>query len=447
VNTAASFPSTSYARAKDGTHLAYQVFGDGPLDLVLVWGGISHIELMWEDHNLARIFRRLASFSRVIQFDRRGIGLSDRAAANATLEERMEDVAAVMDAARSERAAIFGESEGGPMSALFAATYPERTTALILYGPLVRMIGDSGFPWAPTREVFEQAMDTTVEQWGSEEGIWAWAPSVGDDPNARLFFARFARQSASPGAFRHQMLMNAEIDVRPILPVITVPTLVVHRGRDQVVNVGQGRYAAEHIPGARYVELDGEDHLLIGGDPDALVDEVEEFLTGVRQSREIDRVLATVLFTDIVGSTQLAAELGDRAWRRKLDEHDDVTRRELRRFNGREVKATGDGILATFDGPARAVRCASAIGEATKRIGLDVRAGLHTGECEVRGTDLGGLAVHIAARVGALAGAGEVLVSSTVKDLVVGAGIGFVERGTHSLKGVPGEWRLFAAQA
>jgi len=349
-----------------------------------------------------------------------------------------------MDAVGTERAALFGESEGGPMCSLFAATYPERTTALVLYGPVVCFISDESFPWAPTMEVLKQFLDMSLEGWGKGDGIDLWAPSLSDDPAARRFYARFNRLSASPGAFRDQMLMNTEIDVRSVLPMINVPTLVLHRRDDQVINVHQGRYVAEHVPGARYVELEGTDHFLIGGDPDALADEVEEFLTGVRRSREVDRVLATVLFTDIVGSTRQAAELGDQRWRRLLDQHDAVMRHELDRFKGHEINTTGDGFLASFDGPARAIRCALALTAAAPPLGIEIRAGLHTGECEVRDHDLGGLAVHIAARIGALARPSEVLVSSTVRDLVAGSGISFSDRDTHVLKGLPEAWRLFA---
>jgi pimeloyl-ACP methyl ester carboxylesterase len=438
-------PRIRYAPAADGTHLAYQVFGDGPLDLVVVWGTMSHIELMWENAKFARIFRRLGSFSRVIQFDRRGVGLSDRPPGLSTLEERMEDVRTVMDAAGCERAAVFGESEGGPLCALFAATYPERTRALILYGALVRLVADEQFPWAASNDDVDELVQGAIESWGAEDQIAFWAPSMADDPAARQFFARFTRLSSSPGSFKQQFLLNTELDIRPILPSVGVPTLVLHRRDDLVVDVGQARFLAEHIPGARLVEIEGTDHFLIGGDPEPFVDAIEEFLTGARASIETDRVLATIAFTDIVGSTQLAADLGDRKWRSLLDEHDALVRQELQRFNGRAVNTTGDGVLAAFDGPARAIRCAQSITRAVAGLGIDVRAGLHTGECEIRGDDLGGLAVHIASRIGGLAQPREVLVSSTVKDLVAGSGITFAERGSHVLKGVPEEWRLFAA--
>ena len=437
-------PTTRYAEAADGTSLAYQVFGDGPRDLVLVWGAFSHIELLWENANVARILGRLASFCRVVHFDRRGVGMSDRPPGVSTLETRMEDVRAVMDSAGCERATHFGESEGGPMSILFAATYPERTNGLVLYGPLLRLIRDDDFPWALEIGDITQFADTLLADWGSEDTIGFWAPSLVDDPAARRFFSRLVRQSSSPGAARQLILTNAETDVRSILPAVTVPTLVLHRRDDLAVPVGQGRFAAEHILDARYVELDGADHLLMAGDPDVLVDEIEEFLTGMRGRHDADRVLATVMFTDIVASTRRLAEIGDRRWRSLLDQHDTVVRHQLARFSGRELNTTGDGLISAFDGPARAIRCAQAITEAVRSLGIEARVGLHTGECEVRGEELAGLAVHIAARVCELAASGEVLVSSTVKDLVAGSGIAFSERGTHALKGVPDEWRLFA---
>ena len=438
-------PPVRYAKTADGIQLAYQAFGEGPRDLVLVWGGISHIELLWDDPTLDRIFRRLASFSRVIQFDRRGTGMSDRPPGPASLEDRMEDVRTVLDAVGSDKAVVLGESEGGPMCCLFSATYPERTTALILYGPVIRMVGDKGFPWAPAREVFDEVLETTALAWGSPDLIWGWAPSVGDDPRARQFFSRFMRLSSSPGAYVDQMRTNADIDVRSVLPLIGVPTLILHRSGDTAINVGQGRYAARRIPGARYAELPGDDHLLIAGDPDPLLDEIEEFLTGVRGGRDLDRVLATIVFTDIVDSTRRAAELGDRRWRELLDRHDTLLRRLLPHFSGREVNTTGDGMLARFDGPARAVGWARAALEATRELDIELRAGVHLGECELRGRDLAGVAVHVAARIGALAHPGEVLVSQTVHDLVAGSGIVLDARGTHELRGTGGWWALYAA--
>ena len=431
-------PETHYARSGD-VHIAYQVVGDGPLDLVLVPGFISHVEGWWEEPLCARFVERLASFSRLILFDKRGTGLSDREFGVPTLEQRMDDVRAVQAAAGSERAAVLGISEGGPMSVLFAATYPERTAALVLYGTFAEFRS-----WVPTREALEGILGYMDRDWGTGRSLPHFAPSLAAEPRFRRWWARHERGGASPGAAMALMRMNSEIDVRHVLPAIRVPTLILHRTGDVTVDVEAGRYQAAHIHGARYVELPGTDHLPFVGDSEAILAEIEEFLTGVRPVAEPDRVLATVLFTDIVDSTRRAAALGDRRWRELLEAHHSATRRELGRHRGREVKSLGDGFLAAFDGPARAVRCAEAIAVAMRPLGLEVRAGLHTGECEVMGEDLGGLAVHIAARVAAQAGPGEVLVSSTVKDLVAGSGLQFEDRGTRALKGIPDEWRLFA---
>jgi class 3 adenylate cyclase len=441
-------PQTRYAKS-GAVHIAYQVVGDAPLDLLLVNGGMTHLEYCWEFPAYAHWARRLASFSRLILFDKRGTGLSDRISGAATLEERMDDVRAVLDAVGSDRAALVGVSEGGPMSALFAATHPTRTSALVLYGSLAKFSADDGYPWGWPPEMFEQLLAGAVACWGQVDSpmLSFLAPSLAGDARFRELWARFERQAASPGAVAALMRMNAEIDIRHVLPAIRVPTLVVHRAGDTAVAAGQGRYLAEHIPAAKYVELPGTDHLPIAGNFDAILDTIEEFLTGARQVEEPDRVLATVLFTDIVGSTERAAELGDRRWLALLDEHHAIVRRELARFRGREVKTTGDGFLATFDGPARAVHCGRSIVEEIQRLGLKVRAGLHTGECEMVGDDVRGIAVHTAARVAEAAASGEVLVSSTVKDIVAGAGICFVERGTRALRGVPGRWRLFAVNA
>jgi len=420
-------------------HIAYQVIGDGPIDLVLVPGFISHVEGWWEEPLCARFLERLAGFSRLILFDKRGTGLSDREFGVPTLEQRMDDVRAVMAAADSARAAVLGISEGGAMSALFAATYPERTAALVLYGTFAEFRS-----WVPTREHLERMLRAMDEEWGTGNSLPHFAPSLAGEPRFRRWWARFERSGASPGAVMALMRMNSEIDVRHVLPAIRVPTLVLHRTDDVTVDVEAGRYQAAHIPGATYVELPGVDHLAFAGDAEPVLAEIEEFLTGVRPVAEPDRVLATVLFTDIVDSTKRAAALGDRHWREVLEAHHAATRRELGRHRGREVKTLGDGFLAAFDGPARAVRCAEAIAAAVRPLGINVRAGLHTGECEVMGDDLGGLAVHIAARVAAQAGPGEVLVSSTVKDLVAGSGLRFDDRGPRALKGIPDEWRLFA---
>jgi class 3 adenylate cyclase/pimeloyl-ACP methyl ester carboxylesterase len=441
-------PETRYARSGD-LSIAYQVLGDGPLDLVLVPGWVSHLDYAQEYPRVAEFARRLASFSRLICFDKRGTGLSDRIPGVATLEERMDDVRAVLDTIGSRRAALLGVSEGGPMSVLFAATYPERTSALVLYGTMAKFTASADYPLGFPSEFLGQLVEAMIARWGRPDSpvITFLAPSLAGDERFREFWARFERAAASPGAFAALMRMNAEIDVRHVLPTIRVPTLVLHREGDSAVNVDQGRYIAERIPGAKYVELPGVDHLPMAGDFDAMVDEVEEFLTGVRHAPESDRVLATVLFTDIVGATERAAELGDHAWRALLEEHHAAVRREIARFRGREVKTIGDGFLVTFDGPARAIRCARAAREAVARLGLEMRAGLHTGECERMGDDVGGIAVHIGARVAASAQPGEVLVSSTVKDLVAGSGLRFGERGIRALKGVPGDWRLYAVEA
>lgn len=436
-------PETKYARSGD-VNIAYQVVGEGPRDLVFVPGWVSNIELLWEQPDAASFLQRLASFSRLILFDKRGTGLSDRVTDMPNLETRMDDVRAVMDAARSTRAALLGYSEGGPMSCLFAATYPERTTALIMLESFARRTWAPDHPYGPTREELDTYIASLAQTWGGTSALEIRAPSVAADPRFRDWFGRYLRMSASPGAAQALMRMNAEIDVRDVLSAIRVPTLVVHRSGDRAIPVEMGRYLGERIPGAKFVELPGPDHLAWVGNADAIIDEIEEFLTGVRRGIEADRVLATVLFTDIVDATKKATELGDRRWRELLEAHHAAVRGELARFRGREIDTAGDGFLATFDGPARGVRTACAISDAVHELGIDVRAGLHTGECEVMGPKLGGIAVHIGARIAALAKAGEVLVSNTVKDLVAGSGLRFEDRGTHALKGVPGEWHLFA---
>jgi pimeloyl-ACP methyl ester carboxylesterase len=436
-------PETRYAKSGD-VHIAYQVVGDGPLDLVLIPGFVSHLEYEWEEPSRARFLHRLASFSRLIRFDKRGTGLSDRVAAMPTLEQRMDDVRAVMEAVGSERAALFGYSEGGPMGILFAATYPERTTALIIYGSYPKRLWAPDYPWGRAQEEWGAVLEAMERDWGGPAAITTYAPSVAGDELFKRWWATYLRLAASPEAAVAIQRMNMQIDVRHVLASIGVPTLILHRTGDRLTKVEQGRYMAGQIAGAKYVELSGIDHVHHVGDADAILDEIEEFLTGVRHVAEPDRVLATVLFTDIVGSTELAAAVGDRRWREVLDAHHAAVRRELTRYRGREVHTAGDGFLATFDGPARAARCAVAITQAVRPLGLEVRAGVHTGEVELMGDDIGGIAVHTGARVAAEAGPGEVLVSSTVKDLVAGSGIAFEERGAHVLKGVPGEWRLYA---
>ncbi len=395
---------------------------------------------------MVRFLERLASFSRLILFDKRGTGLSDRISDMPSLEVRMDDVRAVMDAAGSKQAALLGYSEGGPMCMLFAATYPDRANALVMMGsyPSLKLGPDS--PWGRTPEMQEQFIRAMETQWGGPVGIEARAPSMADDERFRQWWGRWLRMSASPAAAASVIRMSYEIDVRHLLPLIRVPTLLLHSVGDKAIAVSGSRYMAERIPGARYIELPGADHVPWLSDGDTIVDEIEGFLTGVRGRVEPDRVLATVLFTDVVGSTEKAAALGDRRWHDLLDSHNSAVRRELGRFRGREVETAGDGFLATFDGPARAVRCARAISEAVRPLGLETRAGLHTGECEVMGNGIGGIAVHIGARIAACAGASEVLVSSTVKDLVAGSGLSFRDFGVHALKGVPGEWRLFAVE-
>lgn len=437
----ATTPRTQYTKS-GGLHIAYQVTGGGPLDLIVVPGFVSHLEYQWEHPWSARFFERLGSFSRLIRFDKRGTGLSDRVGGIPTLEQRMDDVRAVMDAVGSQRAALFGVSEGGPMSLLFAATYPTRISALVLYGGYARRSWAPDHPWGHTEEEWRAMIDSIEEGWG--QGSDGRAPSASRDESYRQWWATYQRLAASPGAAVAVMQMNKEIDVRSVLSAIRVPTLVAHRTGDRVIRVEQGRFLAEHVPGARLVELAGVDHAPWAGNMDAILDEVEEFLTGARHAPETDRVLATVLFTDIVGSTERAAALGDRKWRDLLDGYYALARRELARFRGREVDTAGDGFFASFDGPARGIRCGAAIAAGVRPLGIDVRAGLHTGECEVIGEKVGGIAVHIGARVAGLAQPGEVLVSNTVKDLVAGSGIRFEERGAHILKGVPGEWRLFA---
>jgi pimeloyl-ACP methyl ester carboxylesterase len=435
-------PETRYAKSGD-LRIAYQVVGDGPVDLVFVPGFVLNIELVWERPEWANFFSRLAGFSRLILFDKRGTGLSDRIAGIANLEDRMDDVRAVMDAGGSKRAALFGISEGGPMCLLFAATYPHRVEGLVLYGSYAR------HPLLTSEAVLKERIEVIDRAWGTGEySLGRLTPGMSGDDEVRRFMARWERLSASPSATIAVLRMAAETDARHIPPTIRVPTLVLHRAEDSLLPVQCGRDLARAIPGAEYVELPGNNHVpLFEPDiVDRIVGEVEEFLTGSRSETEIDRVLATVMFTDIVESTKRAAELGDRQWRSLLDRHDETVRQQLVRFRGKEVKSLGDGFLATFDGPARAVRCASAIAETVRPLGITVRSGLHTGEIELKPYDIGGIAVHIAARVAHLGGSG-VLVSRTVKDLVAGSGIKFEDFGVHTLKGIPEAWQVFRAVA
>jgi class 3 adenylate cyclase len=435
-------PETKYTKSGD-THIAYQVSGDGPFDLVFVPGFVSHLEAQWEDPDSATMLRRLSGFSRLIRFDKRGTGLSDRGPIP-TLEQRMDDVRAVMDAVGSERAALLGISEGGPMSLLFAATYPSRTRSLVLYGSYARRAWAPDHPVGRTTSDMEKLFGVMEREWGGPVGIETWAPSRVGDERYKRWWSNYLRQAASPGAAISVMRMNMEIDVRHVLSSIRVPTLILHRTGDRLTPVGQGRYLASKVPGAMYVELPGDDHSPFAGDMARLIDEVEEFLTGVRAGAEDNRILATVMFTDIVGATERAVAAGDSRWRDLLAQHHAAVRRELARFRGREIDTAGDGFLATFDGPARAVRCAARVVDAVTPLGLQIRAGLHTGECEMLGDKVSGIAVHVGARVAGLAGASEVLVSSTVKDLVAGSGLRFEPRGIQTLKGVPGDWPIFA---
>lgn len=417
--------------------------GDGPRDLVFVPGWISNVEVFWEEPTVARFFEQLASFSRLILFDKRGTGLSDRVTDMPNLETRMDDIRAVLDAVGSERAVLTGASEGGPLCALFAATYPDRTSALIALGSYARLRPAPEYPAVRSPAANQAWLEQSERHWGGPIRLDLRGPSIAGDPRMQQWWARFLRLSASPAGAAALIRMNYEIDIRHLLPVIRVPTLVVHSVGDQAIPVAAGRYLAQHIRGAKYVELPGVDHLPWGQDGPAITAAIEEFLTGSRQG-EVDRVLATVLFTDIVDAIRTAVEIGDRRWRELLERHHAMVRDHLGRFRGREIDTAGDGFLAAFDGPARAVRAATAIAFDVKKLGVDIRAGVHTGECETMGEKLSGIAVHVGARVAALAGPGEVLVSNTVKDLVAGSGLRFRERGAHQLKGVPGEWHLYS---
>jgi pimeloyl-ACP methyl ester carboxylesterase len=437
-------PEIRYARSGD-VHIAYYAVGQGPLDVVFVHGALTNLKVLREEPGIRRFYERLASFSRLIMFDKRGMGLSDHVSVG-SLEERMDDIRAVMDAVRSERAALIGMSEGGPLSMLFSATYPERTEALLLVGAEVKEEETADWPWGEaTRESFDAAIETLPERWGtSGENVMRFIPSAGNDPRLQDWWRRLMVESASPGTAIAFMRMAFEIDVRDIVGSVRVPTLILHRRGDKICHVENARYLAKHIPGARYLELEGDDHIPWGQNGDEIAAEIQEFLTGARESPAPDRVLATILFTDVVGSTARAAAVGDRRWSGLLETHHAAVRRELARFRGREIDTAGDGFLASFDGPARAIRCASAAIDSVRGLGLEIRAGVHTGECEVVGEKLGGIAVHIGARVAAKASAGEILVSGTVKDLVAGSGIAFEDRGVAELKGVPGSWPLYA---
>jgi class 3 adenylate cyclase len=441
-----ALPETRYARAGDAT-IAYQVIGDGPVDLLLVPGFLSHVEWSWELPASARFLRRLASFSRLIVFDKRGTGMSDPVDGIPPPEERAEDIAAVLDAAGSERAALLGVFDGAALAMVYAAQQPDRVSSLALYAGLAKFTQGDGYElgWSPA--AIQLYLSATEEGWGSSEGAALLAPSLADDAVYKGWFARLLRLGASPGRAVSLMRMNTELDVRDRLAALQAPTLVLHRTGDGFVDGGHSRYLADHIPDARLVELSGDDHWPFAGNAEALLGEVEEHVTGARRTLgEPERVLTTLLFTDIVGSTEQVTRLGDRRWKELLEHHNAVVRRELERHRGRELNTTGDGFFATFDSPTLAIRCAAAARDAVRQLGLELRAGIHSGECEVHGQDLRGIAVHVGARVAAAAGAGEILVSSTVSELVAGSDIRFTERGRFALKGVERERELFAAE-
>ncbi len=443
-----SLPETRYARSGE-VNIAYQVVGDGPFDLVFVPGYVTHLELAWRLPHFGQSLTDLASFSRLIKFDKRGTGMSDPVSGAPTLETRMDDVRAVMDAVGSRRAALFGLSEGASMSILFAATYPERTAALVLRSPFARTLWAPDYPWGRTEEEYEREIERQLRIYGHREQARETVRGLGRwDAEELEAFVDYLRFSASPGMLEALLRMNKEIDIRHVLPAVRVPTLILHGEKDELVPPAAARYLGDQIPGSRYVELEGVGHLALGGAADRINVETGRFLTdlwdsGGWEESEPDRMLATVLFTDIADATGKALELGDRAWRELLERHHAMVRRELSRFRGREIDTAGDGFFAAFDGPARAIRCACTIVERVRELGIAVRAGLHTGECEVANGKVAGIAVHTGARVASTARGGEVVVSSTVKDLVAGSGIAFEDRGVHELKGIPGEWRLF----
>ena len=440
-------PETRYAKSGN-VHIAYQIIGDGPMDLVLIPEWFSHIEAAWDIAPLARTLRRLGSFSRLITFDKGGSGLSDPVPLTElpSLEVWIEEVQAVMDAAGSERAALLGDGGGGPMAVMFAATHPERVTGLVLVNSFARLARSPDYPDGLPTEVLERFPGWLKSSWGSGRTLQVAAPSAPMQGPVYDAYTRLERVSASPGTVEAIMSMVLGLDVRPVLPTISAPTLVIHRSGNDYIRREHGRYLAEHIPTAKYVELPGRDHHYFFGDADALLDEVQEFLTGVRAPTDPDRVLATILFTDVVSSTGRTAQLGDRQWRDVLAGLDALLHRQVERFRGTLVKGTGDGALAMFDGPARAIQCAHSINESVRSLDIEVRSGLHTGELELLDDDVGGFAVNLAARVVEQAAPGEVLVSRTVVDLVKGSGLAFEDRGLHALKGVPGEWGLYSVE-
>jgi pimeloyl-ACP methyl ester carboxylesterase len=436
-------PRTHYTKSGN-VSIAYHVSGDGPIDLVYAQGWITHLEYAWENPDYARFLMRLAMFSRFIRFDRRGMGLSDRDVDSLTLEERVDDVRAVMDAVGSEKAALLGVSEGGYMSVMFAATHPERTAALILCGCYAKGGWAPDYPWGKTHEQHEEWVAALERDWGGPFELEQAAPSMVKDEAARSWFGAYLRYSASLTAAKALSYQDHAVDIRDVLSAVRVPTLVLHRTGDRWYPLAESQYLADHIPGAKLIELPGEDHIPWWGDQERLVGEIQTFLTGARVIPSMDRVLLTVLVTDIVGSTEKAAAMGDLKWKGLLQSHDAAVRRELKNFDGQEINTTGDGFVLAFTGPSRAIQCAQAIRQELESLGLRMRAGLHTGECERRGSNLSGLAVNLASRICGKASPSNILVSSTVKDLVVGSGIAFSDEGRQSLKGIPGEWPLFS---
>ena len=433
-----------YTTSADGTGIAWRRLGEGDVEVVWLGGFVGHLEVMLEQPLVRRFFERLGAFATVVAYDKRGQGLSDRPDRPATMEEHADDLLAVMDAAELERPTLIGVSEGGPAAIVFGAAHPDRVGKLVLYGTYARLLADADYPDGATLERLDRMRETALDRWGDPVALRGFAPSMADDRAFGEWWARLLRLGVSRAGIRHIVDTWEQLDVRAALPSIRVPTLVMCRSTDRMTPFAWSQYLAEHIDGARLVDLGAGDHVFFTGDTESLLRELHEFLTGTPGGPVPEDVLATVVFTDIVGSTERAAALGDTEWHRVLERHDDLVRAELARWRGREVKQLGDGFLAAFEGPARAIRCAQAITEGVRRFGLEIRAGVHTGECERRGDDLAGMAVHIGARVGAAADAGEILVSGTVRDLVVGSGIAFADRGTHELKGVPGEWRLYA---
>jgi pimeloyl-ACP methyl ester carboxylesterase/class 3 adenylate cyclase len=441
-------PDTRYAKCSvDGIacHIAYQTLGGGDRDIVFMSAWFSHVDGRWEEPRFAAMLRRIASMGRLIVFDRRGSGASDPLPmATPSWEDWADDILAVMDAAGSKRATLIGVGDSGPLAILVAATYPDRVSSLVLINTGARLTRGDDYPWGLSREEVDRFLQRTRESWGTGGVVDVFSPSAAEDQRYREWWAKYQRMSASPGRSTAMAGLVFDIDVRPVLSAVHMPTLVMHRRDFRFFPIEHGRYLAEHIAGAKFIELPGADGFIYLGDTNTLLDYVEEFVTGVRPARDPDRVLATVLLTDMVGSTDRAVELGDHRWRGVLDAHDTVVRRQLEQYRGKLHRTTGDGVLATFDGPARGIRCAIGIRDELQREGIAIRAGLHTGEIELRESEIGGIAVHIAARVSALASAGEVLCTSTVKDLVTGADISFDDRGAHALKGVPREWQLYA---